>query len=149
MTYNKFHKFQVYTLMSCYEIVPQIKRLNIFSALCYLSLLFFPTSCPSAGSLRSAVTIDIYVNAVLQYVLFFLVFFFTHHNYFEIHLCYFMHQLFIPFHCKVIFYCMYVLLLLCCLVAKLYSILFNPTDYSTPSFPVLDYLPEFAQTHVH
>ena len=85
MTYNKFHKFQVYTLMSCYEIVPQIKRLNIFSALCYLSLLFFPTSCPSAGSLRSAVTIDIYVNAVLQYVPFCL--FFTQCNYFEIHLC--------------------------------------------------------------
>ena len=36
----------------------------------------------------------------------------------------------------------------CCLVAK------SPTlDYlrncSTPDFPVLHYLPEFAQTHVH
>ena len=72
--------------MFCYEIVTNIKRLNIFSALCYLSLLFFPTSCPSAGSLRSAVTIDIYVNAVLQYVPFCL--FFTQCNYFEIHLCF-------------------------------------------------------------
>ena len=25
----------------------------------------------------------------------------------------------------------------------------NPMDYSTPGFPVLHYLPEFAQTHVH
>ena len=24
-----------------------------------------------------------------------------------------------------------------------------PTDYSTPGLPVLHYLPEFAQTHVH
>ena len=25
----------------------------------------------------------------------------------------------------------------------------DPMDYSTPDFPVLHYLPEFAQTHVH
>ena len=61
----------------------------------------------------------------------------------------FMHQLFIPFHCKVFFHCMYVLLLLCCLVAKLCSTLCNPMDCSTPGFPLLDYLPEFAQIHVH
>ena len=38
----------------------------------------------------------------------------------------------------------------CCgSVAKLYPILCNPMDYSTPGFPVLHYLPEFSQTHVH
>ena len=61
----------------------------------------------------------------------------------------FMHQLFIPFHCKVFFHCVYVLLMLCCLVAKLCSTLCNPMDCSTPNFPVLYYLPEFAQIHVH
>ena len=143
--------------MSCYKIAPKIKRLNIFSDLCYPSLLPFPESSPSPGSLWSAfcqyrlvcIFLDIFVNAVLQYVLFFFCLFFTHHNYFEIHLRYFMHQLFIPFHWKVIFHCMYVLLLPCCSVAKLCSTLRNPMDYSTPSFPVLDNLPEFAQTHVH
>ena len=25
----------------------------------------------------------------------------------------------------------------------------NPIDYSTPGFPVLHHVPEFAQTHVH
>ena len=49
----------------------------------------------------------------------------------------------------VFFHCMYVSLLLCCLVAKLCSTLCNPMDCSTPSFPLLDYLPEFAQIHVH
>ena len=29
------------------------------------------------------------------------------------------------------------------------SIIFDPMDCSTPDFPVLHYLPEFAQTHVH
>ena len=33
--------------------------------------------------------------------------------------------------------------------AKLFLNLFNPMDSSTPGFPVLLYLPEFAQTHVH
>ena len=37
----------------------------------------------------------------------------------------------------------------CCSVAKLCSILCDPMDCSTPGFPVLHYLPEFAQTHVH
>ena len=32
---------------------------------------------------------------------------------------------------------------------QLYLILCNPMDYSTPGFPVLQHLPEFAQTHVH
>ena len=37
----------------------------------------------------------------------------------------------------------------CCgLVAKLPPTLCNPMDYSTPGFPVLDYLPELAQTPV-
>ena len=37
----------------------------------------------------------------------------------------------------------------CCSVAKLCLTLCDPTDCSTPGFPVLHYLPEFAQTHVH
>ena len=37
----------------------------------------------------------------------------------------------------------------CCSVAKLRSTLCNPMDGSTPGFPVLHCLPEFAQTHVH
>ena len=36
-----------------------------------------------------------------------------------------------------------------CLVAKLCSTLCNPMDCCTPGFPVLHYVPEFAQTHVH
>ena len=39
--------------------------------------------------------------------------------------------------------------LCCCSVAKSCLTLCNPTDCSTPGFPVLHYLPEFAQTHVH
>ena len=34
----------------------------------------------------------------------------------------------------------------CCSVAQS---LCDPMDYSTPGFPILHYLPEFAQTHVH
>ena len=37
----------------------------------------------------------------------------------------------------------------CCSVAPLCPILCNPMDSSTPSFPVLHHLPEFAQSHVH
>ena len=37
----------------------------------------------------------------------------------------------------------------CCSVAKLCPTLCDPMDCGTPSFPVLHYLPEFAQTHVH
>ena len=37
----------------------------------------------------------------------------------------------------------------CCSVAKLCPTLCDPMDCSTPGFPVLHYLPEFAQTHVH
>ena len=36
----------------------------------------------------------------------------------------------------------------CCSVAKSFPTL-EPMDCSTPDFPVLHYLPEFAQTHVH
>ena len=36
-----------------------------------------------------------------------------------------------------------------CSVAKLCLMLCNPMDCSTQGFPVLHYLPEFAQTHVH
>ena len=37
----------------------------------------------------------------------------------------------------------------CCSVAKLCPTLCNPKDCSTPGFPVLYHLLEFAQTHVH
>ena len=37
----------------------------------------------------------------------------------------------------------------CCSVAKSCPVVFNLRDYSMPGFPVLCYLPEFAQTHVH
>ena len=37
----------------------------------------------------------------------------------------------------------------CCLVAKLCLTLCESMDCSTPGFPVLHYLPEFAQTHIH
>ena len=37
----------------------------------------------------------------------------------------------------------------CCSVDKPCSILCNPMDCDTPGFPVLRYLPEFAQTHIH
>ena len=36
----------------------------------------------------------------------------------------------------------------CCSVAKSFSTLCNPIDYSTPSFPVLHYLLESTQIHV-
>ena len=38
---------------------------------------------------------------------------------------------------------------LCCLFAQSWPTLCNPTNYTTLGFPVLHYLPEFAQTHVH
>ena len=37
----------------------------------------------------------------------------------------------------------------CSSFAQLCLTLCDPTDYSTPGFPVLHYLPELAQTHVH
>ena len=37
----------------------------------------------------------------------------------------------------------------CCSVAKSCPTLCDPVDYSMPGFPLLHYLPEFAQTHVH
>ena len=46
---------------------------------------------------------------------------------------------------KVIQLCIYI----CYSVAKLYLTLCNPMDCSTPGSPVLHYLLEFAQTHVH
>ena len=36
----------------------------------------------------------------------------------------------------------------CCSVAKSHQSFCDPMDCSTPGFPVLHYLPEFAQTHV-
>ena len=40
-------------------------------------------------------------------------------------------------------------LICCCSVAKLCLTLCDPMGCSTPGFPVLHHLPEFAQTHVH
>ena len=37
----------------------------------------------------------------------------------------------------------------CCSIAKSSPTFCDPMDSSTPGFPVLHYLPEFAQTHVH
>ena len=37
----------------------------------------------------------------------------------------------------------------CCSVTSLYLTVCNLLDYSTPGFPLLHHLPEFAQTHVH
>ena len=37
----------------------------------------------------------------------------------------------------------------CCPVTRSCTSLCDPVDCSTPGFPVLHYLPEFAQTHVH
>ena len=37
----------------------------------------------------------------------------------------------------------------CCSDAKLCLTFCNPMDCSTPGLPVLHYLPEFAQIHVH
>ena len=37
----------------------------------------------------------------------------------------------------------------CCSVARLCPTLCKPMDCSTPGCPVLQYLPEFAQTHLH
>ena len=37
----------------------------------------------------------------------------------------------------------------CCSVAQSCPALCDPMDCSTPGFPVLHHLPEFAQTHVH
>ena len=37
----------------------------------------------------------------------------------------------------------------CCSVTKSCPTLWDPMDCSTPGFPVLHYLPKFAQTHVH
>ena len=38
---------------------------------------------------------------------------------------------------------------ICCLAPKLCPTFFEPMGYSTPGFPVLHYLPEFVQIHVH
>ena len=43
---------------------------------------------------------------------------------------------------------MYSKICCCCPFTKLCPTLCNTTNYSTPSFPILHYLPEFAQTHV-
>ena len=42
-----------------------------------------------------------------------------------------------------LFFCVFYIVTKSCLTP------FDPTDCSTPDFPVLDFLPEFAQSHVH
>ena len=37
----------------------------------------------------------------------------------------------------------------CCSVVQSCLTFFDPMDYSTPGFPVLHHLPEFAQIHVN
>ena len=44
---------------------------------------------------------------------------------------------------------MFILHFCCCSVTKSWLILSDPMDFSMPGFPVLHYLPEFAQIHVH
>ena len=39
--------------------------------------------------------------------------------------------------------------MICCSVAQSCPTLCDPMDCSTPAFPVLHYVPKFAQTHVH
>ena len=41
------------------------------------------------------------------------------------------------------------ILISCCSVVQSYPTLGDPMDCSTPGFPVLHHLPEFAQTHIH
>ena len=44
---------------------------------------------------------------------------------------------------------MYITIHCCYSVAQSCLTLCDPMDFSTPGFPVLHHLPEFAQTHVH
>ena len=56
------------------------------------------------------------------------------------------------FHQCLIVFCIQVFglfVVVCYSVAKLCPTLWDPMNWSTPGFPVLHYLPEFAQTHVH
>jgi len=46
-------------------------------------------------------------------------------------------------------YHIFILFCCCCSVTKSCPTLCDPVNCSTPSFPVLHYLPDFAQTHVH
>ena len=54
----------------------------------------------------------------------------------------------IPFIEETIFSPLYILGISCCSVTKSCPTFCNSTDCSVPSFPVLHYLPEFAQIHV-
>ena len=54
----------------------------------------------------------------------------------------------VPFNFSAAYYSLHSILC-CCDFAKSYSTLCNPTDCSTPGLPVLQHLPEFAQTPVH
>ena len=48
-----------------------------------------------------------------------------------------------------VFSILYIISLLLLFSAKLCPTFSNPMDCSTPGFPILCYLPEFAQTHAH
>ena len=52
------------------------------------------------------------------------------------------------FHCPKKSSVLYLFSPCCCSVAKLSPTVCDPMNFSTPGFPVLNYLPEFAQTHV-
>ena len=51
--------------------------------------------------------------------------------------------------CVCVCVCVYMFIYCCCLVAKSCLTVCDPMDCSTPGFPVLHHLPEFAQVHVH
>ena len=57
-------------------------------------------------------------------------------------MCIYIHICFGGFFSQILFPC-------CCSVTQLCPTLREPMDCSTPGFPVLHYLPEFFQTHVH
>ena len=57
-------------------------------------------------------------------------------------MCIYIHICFWGFFSQILFPC-------CCSVTQLCPTLREPMDCSTPGFPVLHYLPEFFQTHVH
>ena len=53
------------------------------------------------------------------------------------------------FPCNWLSWMKFVCICFCCLVTKPRPILCDPMDCRAPCFPVLHYLPEFVQTHVH
>ena len=52
-------------------------------------------------------------------------------------------------HSNLFWICFYISISCCCSVAKSHPTLCDPLGCSTLGFPILHYLPEFAQTHLH